>query len=127
MNGSMYSIIFCVLAMGPSRAALGMFFMVSDFWVKKVTAHMQAMMTPARILVVTPPSPDFRKLSAMVTLPRRVEFEALRASSVVSGPQGSPAAASGSLLYSTRNRPKKIGICSSIGRHEENGLAPASL
>ncbi len=127
MNGSMYSIIFWVLAMGPSRAALGMFFMVSDFWVKKVTAHIAAMMMPATILVVIPPSPEFRKLSAMVTSPRMVELLALWASGVVSGPKASPPAAAGSLLNSTRNRPKKIGIWSSTGRQEENGLAPASL
>src|SRR5690606_17757561 len=127
MNGSMYSIIFWVLAIGPSRAALGILRMVSSFWVKKVTAHMQAMMMPARTLVLTPPSPEFRKLLAMVTSPRIVEWLALLASSVVSGPKASPPAAWGSLVNSTRNRPKKIGIWSSIGRHEENGLAPASL
>ena len=64
---------------------------------------------------------------AMVTSPRMVELLALWASGVVSGPKASPPAASGSLLNSTRNRPKKIGIWSSTGRQEENGLAPASL
>ena len=55
-----------------------------------------AMMMPATILVVTPPSPEFRKLSAIVTSPTIVELLALCASSVVSGPKGSPSAASGS-------------------------------
>ena len=60
--------------------------------------------------------------------PRKVDCSAWAATSGVMGPIGGvfPVAIDSRPL-STRNRPKKNGDCSRMGRHEENGLVPVRL
>ncbi len=58
--------------------------------------------------------------------PRNSAFENDSASAGVSTPTP-PRSAWIEASFSTENRPKKIGICSSSGRHDESGLVPVFL
>ena len=118
----MYSIIFCVCAIGPSRADGGMFFIVSCRCVVKVVTLIATMstMTTAREAQES----VWRKTS-LSCAPKSVDDSMSAATDWVIGPIGSASPVEMlSRPFSTRNRAKKIGDWSRIGMQEANGLVP---
>ena len=59
--------------------------------------------------------------------PRKVDCSAWAATSGVMGPIGGVPGGDRLEAVEHRNRPKKNGDCSRMGRHEENGLVPVRL
>jgi hypothetical protein len=102
-----------------------MFFIISWRWVVNVLADMRMMRTTVTIWTVRLSAPMNRSDSCA---PKKVDASASPASWRVIGPIGSVVPSEIFLRpLSTRNRPKKNGDCSRIGRHELNGLVPVRL
>src|SRR6478736_6020530 len=115
--------------MGPSRAAGGMFFIVSWRCVRNVVADIATTRMTVTQRTFEAASPNWAAFMNVADsgAPRIVALSAWAARSWVSGPRFGrgyvPFASCGSEL-STRNRAKKIGDWARIGRQDENGFVP---
>src|SRR5690349_14985300 len=98
-----------------------MFFIISWRWVVKVDADIRMIKMTVRIFVDIRFEP--RNDSEMGD-PNRVAWSACWRSSFVNGPIEKSGLG---MPLSTRNRAKKIGAWSRIGRQDANGLVPVSL
>src|SRR6478735_5945592 len=124
-SGRMYRSAFCCLAKGLSSAEAGMFFVMSWRWVVNVVADIRMISTTVTTFVAV--------LGACMNVedsdaPKIVACSNCCAIGWVIGPMCACAPeAISSMLLSTRNRPKKNGDCTRIGRHELKGLVPSFL
>ena len=100
-----------------------MFLLISWRWVRKVVAVIATTRMAAVTITATMPS-LLRKVSFSGTTPNSLAWPNDSARSLLRKPCSLPFLAAWS---SIRNSARKIGICTRIGRHEENGLVPVSL
>src|SRR6476619_8546516 len=102
-----------------------MFFIISWRCVVNVVRDISTMSTTVMIWVLVVCAPTNLSDS---DAPRIVDASAWAATGRVIGPIGAWVPCAMALrLFSTRNKAKKIGDCSRIGRQELNGLVPVRL
>src|SRR4051794_41158240 len=100
-----------------------MFLLISWRWVMKVVAVIASTRKPAKIITAALPLELVKELCRGTWLKIEDRPKDL-ARSVVRKPCPSSFLAA---LLRIRNRARKIGICTSSGRQDANGLVPASL